>query len=633
MIVSALTLENWMRYQGKHALALGTGTYGIVARYTADARRSNWAGKTAVLEAIRFALFGVHRFDREDDWITHGEDHGSVTVTLSDGVTVERARKRGSPTRLKVTSAGGVSTGAAAQAVLDDHLGLDEDTFARTCWFGQKGFSQFVLDTPAVRLERVEAWLRLGRLRDALDTARDTFRGRLGEEAAAVAALQQQQGATAGVDVDDLRRRLDDAREAARVAEAALDRGLELRRQAAEATAALQRQHDYDALVAQGKSVAQQLRAHEQGLAQLIAAMPPDVEARHEAAVQEAGVAQQNYVRQLRLVNEGFDGECPVTCEACPAKAAVQQTLAERKLTAEHQYLVLRQARAAANALHEQISDRATMQAMIDSDVRLLNALRQQARAMMPQVQAIPSPPADVPDVAALRYTQTEAIRQVERLEGELRQWETAVAQQEQLQAILDQRRRARAEAAVVVEIFRTAMRKIAETALSDIEADANGILQDAGIPLVVSVQWTRTGSGLATHCAECGQSFPTSAKVKHCSACHTPRGAKQVERLDITLSDRSGAAEDLAGAALQLAAWDWVRTDRALGWGVAFLDEPFGALDATNRQSFAAALQAMLRRRFQQAFVVAHHDDVLDALPCRLQVTATEYGSTVQSC
>jgi len=67
--------------------------------------------------------------------------------------------------------------------------------------------------------------------------------------------------------------------------------------------------------------------------------------------------------------------------------------------------------------------------------------------------------------------------------------------------------------------------------------------------------------------------------------------------------------------------------------WGTAFIDEPFGALDEANRKAFAAHLTAMLRGRFgfEQAFVVAHSPDVLDAMPGRVTVMADEYGSRAE--
>ena len=70
------------------------------------------------------------------------------------------------------------------------------------------------------------------------------------------------------------------------------------------------------------------------------------------------------------------------------------------------------------------------------------------------------------------------------------------------------------------------------------------------------------------------------------------------VHRLDIELSDRSGAAEDLAGAAFQLSASAWLRSERNSAWSVALLDEPFSQLDAGNRRAFATHLAAMLSGR-----------------------------------
>jgi len=58
-------------------------------------------------------------------------------------------------------------------------------------------------------------------------------------------------------------------------------------------------------------------------------------------------------------------------------------------------------------------------------------------------------------------------------------------------------------------------------------------------------------------------------------------------------------------------------------------LDEPFGQMDAANRRAFAGHLPAILRQSgFGQAFVIAHHSSVLDALPGRIEIESDGNGA-----
>jgi len=177
------------------------------------------------------------------------------------------------------------------------------------------------------------------------------------------------------------------------------------------------------------------------------------------------------------------------------------------------------------------------------------------------------------------------------------------------------------------------AQKRVAESALKSIEDGANAMLRECGIDLSVEVQWSREGGGLARSCDACGHPFGTSAKVKQCERCGADRGPLLVNKLELVLSDRSGAAEDLVGASIQLSASAWLREDRGSAWSVALVDEPYGALDASNRKAFSTHLASMLAGRygFVQAFVVSHSPDTVTQLPGRIEILNDGGRATVR--
>jgi DNA repair exonuclease SbcCD ATPase subunit len=117
------------------------------------------------------------------------------------------------------------------------------------------------------------------------------------------------------------------------------------------------------------------------------------------------------------------------------------------------------------------------------------------------------------------------------------------------------------------------------------------------------------------------------------CTRCQAARGPNLINKLDFVLSDRSGAAEDLAGAALQLSASAWLRAEKGSLWETAIIDEAFGQLDGANRRALGRHLAALLAGRygFSQALVVAHSSDVLEALPGRIEIEGGPRGSSVR--
>ena len=76
------------------------------------------------------------------------------------------------------------------------------------------------------------------------------------------------------------------------------------------------------------------------------------------------------------------------------------------------------------------------------------------------------------------------------------------------------------------------------------------------------------------------------------------------------------------SGVAVRIAAGAWLRDRRGSAWRSIVVDEPFGALDASNRRALASHLAAAARSGgYRQALVVAHDAASMAALPERVTV------------
>jgi hypothetical protein len=195
--------------------------------------------------------------------------------------------------------------------------------------------------------------------------------------------------------------------------------------------------------------------------------------------------------------------------------------------------------------------------------------------------------------------------------------------------AIAEQERKTKLERTGVL-VYKAAQRVVAEGSMVTIEQGTNGVLNDSGIDLGVRITWAREGAGLAKSCDQCGAAYPTSAKVKVCSVCGGTRGKHMVEKLEIGTTDISGAADDLAGIAIRLAASRWLRARRGVAWSMCAIDEPFGSLDGANKRALSTHLTTMLLGKygFEQAFVVAHDRGLMDALPNRIELIGDQEGT-----
>jgi DNA repair exonuclease SbcCD ATPase subunit len=640
--IEKLTVENWFRYRGKHDLTLEAGVYAVTASMVGDEGRSNWLGKSTLLSAIAFALYGWHLARTEDEWITYDEPNGGVFLQLDSGVAIARARKRGKSTQLAVTTNGTILAGDEAQTFIEEHVGLNQADFFATCFFEQKQMARLITAKPAERMEIVSAWLDLGPFqrceenilkklstlteqdtklaqREAvvIGLVADTYtRHQLKDHADPDKLLERSRSVLAG-EYERLSAKLDAAR-------AERERIIDWQHAAAQA-------EKFAAVSTEGKALRAKVDAVDMGALSLAV---DDLSSGRDDAVAALTTAQGS-TRTLRVLARGaFDGRCPVAEIECPAKTVINGMRNENAKKLEVATKAEQQASLAVETYRDEHRKVEQKIRAVQADDARLTALREQATELKVHAARIKADglPPPMPDLGPLRTDAEEVAKQladVETSQQKLEEWGNELA------SLTNDRDALAVELGTLREALTIfgrngAQRRRAEGAIAEIEQGANGLLADAGIDLEIGVRWAREGQGLAVHCDACGAPFPASQRVKKCERCGATRGPKLVEKLDIDLSDRSGAAEDLAGIAFQLAAGGWLRRSRGTPWSVACIDEPFGSLDESNRRALSVHLAAMLRGRygFAQAFVIAHDRGIMDAMPKRLEIEATEAGS-----
>jgi DNA repair exonuclease SbcCD ATPase subunit len=335
-------------------------------------------------------------------------------------------------------------------------------------------------------------------------------------------------------------------------------------------------------------------------------------------------------VRELSRVAAGeFDGACPLVSITCPATKQINGMRSKTRAERDAAVVDHDSQAAAARAAQSDLTELRLEADALTRKLATIDSLRARAKELRARAAGAPFEEPNLSECLTRANDAAVALQAARQAYKDMKAWEA------ELVTIEDQRKAAADEIAVhryaQMAFGRNgAQRLVAESALAEIERDANSLLAETGIDLEIEVVWSREGGGLASHCDGCGAPYPASQKVKACARCGAQRGQKTVDKLDIELSDRSGAAEDLAGIAFQLAASAWLRAERGSAWCAAAIDEPFGALDETNRRALAIYFATMLRGKFgfAQAFVVAHDRGIMDALPLKVQILAGDAGS-----
>jgi DNA repair exonuclease SbcCD ATPase subunit len=652
--ISELRITNFLRFRGEHVIPLKPTVYGITARWDDSPDRSNWAGKSSFLEAIVFAMFGCHRCRAHDDLLTHEEQECRVVVILDvDGRAVEVNRRfgRGQPVRFVLTDVDKAYRGEEAQSFLESLIGLSKKDFMATALVAQKQMSRFITQDPAERMALVVEWLHLQALEDAKDHASQKIRAALDRQTVlevSLATLQSKMEDASRVlgrplvdlQPDQISTEFESAiarqTEAVGVAtgnvqllETQRDRRVAAERDSEDAK-------EFHRVAAEGKRLQAKLQTVD---VVSISGQIDHIQDRR-SELQAEFRSLEHACRQLQTWSIGkFDGTCPTFGISCPASVQINAAATEGATKLAVASAQKSDVSAKMEALASEAKKTLDVRTSIERDVASLENCKQQAlrlkqaaaRVMQNGESEVVSTDEDLSTARSALATESVKLK-------ELR------AAHESATQIVDKVYDTRAAIAQIrpeIELLQEAIqilgkegaqKEFGRRMLVDVERSANASLAECGIDLSVGVSWSRNShAGMPCKtCPSCGYAFGASDKSKECPRCKAARSPGCINKLEVVLSDRSGAAEDLAGVAIQLSAMAWLRDFRNSPWGVVFLDEPFGALDAHNRQAFAAHVATMLGSRYGvlQAFVVAHDAAIMDALPGRIEIAAGIDGS-----
>lgn len=636
MIIKSITLENWGPFSGINKVELSDTIYAVVGNHISDEGRSNWIGKTWFLSAIRFALYGVRPDNTKNDdaWITRGTKSGSVILELDDGSVINRSRKIGSSTQLEANINGVSAIQIQGQILIDNHIGMNHIDFTASCFIRQKQISRLIVARPTDRTDIVNNWFNLGLLEKSFDVQKDKLRLLLKElnllERSRSTLIENKED----IDIKSINKQIDNLNNQILKCNNKLS---ELDEELLELDKWIEhevRAKEYNRIMEEGKGLSKILKKNKFDKGKFNKS-----EDKKNKAFVTYSDSKSKYLSMKDLLSGdlSFDGECPVMCNKCP----VEDEVTEKVRSMETEVGIAEYDVDEKQEKYEKTKRVLSKYQKMKDKNNKMDTLREQLIKLSDShiyIQENGHP--DDPSIFRGDYNKVvekkhELKNRQKELEQKLLNYESSKAKLNKLSKDIDKLNKKIVITHETIAIFgrNGVQRIIAESALNEIELDANLLLSNAGIDLSIEVTWSRTGRGLATVCENCGTPFPNSQKVKKCDSCHTVRGPKIINELDIIPSDRSGAADDIAGLVFQLAAAKWLRVDRGTDWGVAFIDEPFGALDKTNSTLLSNHLHSMIRNQysFEQGFIVAHDSSIMDSLPSVIKVIGTDDGSRLE--
>lgn len=178
MIPQQLILKNFLSYR--------EATLDFQGLHTACICGANGAGKSSLLEAIGWVLWGQSRAIAEDDIIHLGTKEAQVSFIFQNQqqtYRVIRTRYRGQSSSLEfqvLTPDGYRSLTErgvrATQQLILDHLKLDYETFVNSAYLRQGRADEFMLKRPSERKQILTDLLKLDQYDDLAEQAKDRSR-------------------------------------------------------------------------------------------------------------------------------------------------------------------------------------------------------------------------------------------------------------------------------------------------------------------------------------------------------------------------------------------------------------------------------------------------------------------------
>ena len=201
MIPLRLTLENFLCYRDN------VPTLDLEGVHLACLCGQNGHGKSALLDAITWALWGKARGKSQDDLIHHGLNEMQVEldflarearyrVVRRHARSVRGTRQGATDLQLQVSDGNGfkpitANTMRESQAQIDQLIGMDYDTFINTAFLLQGRADEFTNKSPGERKEVLSKVLSLGYYDTLQERAKERAQERGRDAAAVVGTLQR----------------------------------------------------------------------------------------------------------------------------------------------------------------------------------------------------------------------------------------------------------------------------------------------------------------------------------------------------------------------------------------------------------------------------------------------------------
>lgn len=184
MRLITLELQGFMSYKDYNRIDFNLGVTGIIGSVNGDTKKSNGSGKSAIVLAILFVLYGEGNFSKiEEVWNDKLSTKDLVFVRLTFELAtnmyiIERGRKSSGGNYLDVFENGKPNSSSVPenQEFIKRLLNMDHKLFTASIFFKQNDLDSLIGEDPAVRRTYLDSILNLEIWRIGFKNINDTIK-------------------------------------------------------------------------------------------------------------------------------------------------------------------------------------------------------------------------------------------------------------------------------------------------------------------------------------------------------------------------------------------------------------------------------------------------------------------------
>ena len=677
MYIKAVTIEGFMPFREKHRIEFRKGQIvSILGKYGEDFTKSNRAGKTGWVDAVRWGLYGKSRAKKEIELVHTGGERAYVGIELTDDVNdllIERERTAENKGMLSYTGFEGEKK-KIGQAQIDKLIGMDADEFEFTAFFKQNDIDQFMTADPQKKKSILMRWLQTSnwsvyeeatkQVKKDLVDKRIHLKGKLDgipKEAIDVKALRNEiEGIT--------NKKKAHQSDLDKIADAKVQIELQLR-ELRTIDEKKERVVEFDNKISQLRNSRPDSSAYAETLSKIdeqlkkypiISKEKLDEANKKVAEISSAlgalGIEEQNAEKELASSKETMTGHCPLLNEPCSRVELDPDRLKELQKAIEG-YGKKRERYEEVRTKCNNIIRLAQAQAKWVQQKKVIEAKSANIKVIESQIADLMNQKAEVQ-----KAMPADADEKIMQLSGSLdRHGEdeenireaigTIDSRLGEIGELMKQEKEREERLAAYTKDLQNIEKQVAdvqyveymfgkngipsmelENSFQEVENDANIILRSLKAPFHLEFEAVRQLKEWEPNCLACGLPYAKGTKTHVCKECKTPREKKKRDELSLKVYEGdnerqfymdSGGGKILLSVGIRLALTQLARRRKGSTWGTIFLDEVFGQLDETNRRLMADLVTSTLLKDlgFEQVFIISHDPSIQSSMSDQLIV------------